>query len=68
MKYKIDGKHQTGKYRLIIINDFDPKLKDDHVYIDNIRYKTTVVYDLPNAIAIECGESVPSLIGKYLYV
>lgn len=68
MKYKIDGEHQTGKYRLLIINDFDPELKVDHVYIDSIRYKTAVVYDLPNAVAIECGESVSSLIGKYVSV
>lgn len=58
----IDEK-QTGKYRLLILNE-EPELEDDVcVLINGKKFKTTYLHGLSKALAIKCDTNEPSLIG-----
>lgn len=62
--YLVKHEKQTGKYRLLIFDSELPKTTKSQVIIDNKRYTTVIVYDLPNSIAILCDENTPTLIGQ----
>ena len=65
MSVKIIDEKQTGKTRLLIL-DNRPALLSNTVIIDDNTYEALIVYDLKNAIAIICNASVNSMIGKEL--
>lgn len=64
----IENEMHTGKFRLLTISGELPKELKDEVIINGKKYRSVVVYDMPNSIAIECSNTTPSLIGCSLSI
>lgn len=64
MLIRIINEKQISNTRLLILDKCPLNNNDDKVMIDGKFFKRLNLYDLSNAIAIECPKETESFIGK----
>lgn len=62
----ITSELKAGQYRLLEFSGALPVDMRGQALINGVKYRTEIVYDMPNSIAVECDDSAPSFIGAEL--
>lgn len=62
----ITSEFNTDRYRILELSGEIPSDMKGQALINGVKYRTEIVYDMPNSIAVECDKSAPSFVGYEL--